>query len=50
VEGRLGAPIYTAQDPKAPSSSPIIIITFKRKVRVWEREVSLEWMSSQLPI
>jgi hypothetical protein len=28
----------------------IIIITFKRKARVWGREVSLEWMSSQLSI
>jgi hypothetical protein len=26
----------------------IIIITFKRKARVWGREVSLEQMSSQL--
>jgi hypothetical protein len=42
--------IYSPGSPKAPSSSSIITITFKRKARVWGREVSLEWMSSQLPI
>jgi hypothetical protein len=39
--------------PRPPSRGEfiqsIIIITFKRKARVWGREVSLEWMSSQLP-
>jgi hypothetical protein len=39
--------------PRPPSKGEfiqsIIIITFKRKARVWGREVFLEWMSSQLP-
>jgi hypothetical protein len=35
---------------RPPSGICIIIITFKRKARVWGKEVSLEWMSSQLPI
>jgi hypothetical protein len=38
------------QGQTPPSGISIIIITFKRKARVWEREVSLEWMSSHLPI
>jgi hypothetical protein len=42
--------IIEASDPlQGEFIQSIIIITFKRKARVFGREVSLEWMSSQLP-
>jgi hypothetical protein len=43
---------YINEAPDPPPGEfikSIIIITFKRKARVWGGEVSLEWMSSKLP-
>jgi hypothetical protein len=50
IRGLWFTPLYYISRGKPPLDISIIIITFKRKARVWGREVSLEWMSSQLPI